>query len=117
MLGGQGQLGLQHQGGGEAGEAGGQEVLVQSQVRRVDRGRGRCCQGTLRATTPRLLLLDEGAHVEGPGGGLEVVRGQGLGLGLLLFCLDVISVSPLLLLLVGGLTPAIRLSISVCCNN
>ena len=70
VLGGQGQLGLQHQGGGEAGR---QEVLVEAQVgRRVHWGGRRAGQGTLGASTPWLLLLDEGAHVERPGG-LEVV--------------------------------------------
>ena len=70
VLGGQGELGLQHQGGGEAG---GQEVLVEAQVgRRVHWGGRRAGQGTLGAPTPWLLLLDEGAHVERPGG-LEVV--------------------------------------------
>ena len=69
VLGGQGELGLQHQGGGEAG---GQEVLVEAQVRRVDRrGRGGG-HWALGAPTARLLLLDEGAHVEWSGGLEEV---------------------------------------------
>ena len=60
MLSRQGQLGLQHQGGGKAG---GEEVLVEAKVGRVDR-RGR------RGFS--LLLLDQGAHVEGSDG-LELV--------------------------------------------
>ena len=70
MLGGEGQLGLQHQGGGQAGEAGGQEVLVQSQVRRGDRGRGRG-PGGQRGRRKIILLLIVIADV------IALVTGEG----------------------------------------
>ena len=106
MLGGQGQLGLQHQGGGEAGR---QEVLVEAQIRRVDWWGRRGGHGALGASTARLLLLDEGAHVEWSGG-LQVV---GLRAVELLFCLECLT------LLLCGLAGTIRLSISLSlsCDN